>query len=198
MADLALGNPLGIPCPRCSAGREEACVVESTGRELPNPHIGRVRAAAKRAADAKRRAEGDAEERIATPRFRRVYAAARLELEHRSAFTPLAAEQLETVCLNMEAAEMARAKARSDPLVEGSTGQPVANPLIAVALRYDAQALATARALKLTPDTRGHGAPAVPDSSKDDTPATDSPLDELSRLDEVALKRKAKAARKHG
>lgn len=187
---------LAHPCPRCPAGIRESCFVARTGRELPKPHTDRVKLAQRVEREARQRADGDATKRIESPRFRKVYAAARLELELRNDWTPLAAEQLESLVLNMEAAEDARGKAKAKPTVDGSMGQPVANPLIAVALRYDAQALANARALKLTPDTRGARA-GIPGA---DNPAPDDdedkpPADPLDELDELADRRKAKAAK---
>jgi len=144
--------------------------------------------------EAKRRAEGEAPERITEHRWRRVYVAARLELEQRGAWTRLAAEQLEALVRNMAAADKARELAEVTPTLEGSTGQTIANPMYGVATKLDAQALITARTLKLTPDTRGTSATAVPDDGADvDEARPPEELDELAALDELASKRKAKA-----
>lgn len=191
---MSEADPLAIACPHCTAAAGEPCE-RPDGRELAKPHAARRREADRRHAAMRLQAEGDAKHRIEGVRWRRVYAACRLELEARGAWTKLAAEQLESLVLNMEAAELARGKAKVSPTVEGSMGQPVINPAIAVALRYDAQALATARSLKLTPDTRGTSAPA--DGVGADAPdEPEEPRDELAELDDLARKRREKTKRR--
>lgn len=194
-------DELAIACPQCDAGEGEPCQMPD-GEDRKAPHARRVKAAERHAAELeralaehKRKAEAEAPERIGTLRFRRVYVAARLELEQRAAWTRMAAEQLEMCVRNMEAADKARTDASKRPLVEGSTGQPVTNPLWALAVKLDAQALITARTLKLTPDTRGTSASVQDDGADldDERPAVE--LDELAVLDELARKRKAKAAK---
>lgn len=192
----AAGHPLSVPCPRCPAGVDELCETPK-GVELERPHKDRARRAEHVAEQARLRAEGDAEHRITSKRWRRVYAAARLELEQRAAWTKIAAEQLESVCRNMALAEVLRAKAEAKPIVPGSMGQDVVNPAVDKATRLDAQALATARALKLTPDTRGTSAAPTgdPDAGTDEGGGGEV-VDELAELDEVARARKAKAAQR--
>lgn len=186
-------DELAVACPYCPAAAGEPCELPD-GEPRNGPHARRVKAAERAAAEARTRAEAEAPERIAEHRWRRVYVAARLELEQRGAWTRIAAEQLETVVRNMAAADNAREAAERKPTVDGSTGQTVANPLWNVALRLDAQALATARSLKLTPDTRGTSA-ATPDDGADlEEDKRPEDVDELAKLDELARKRKAKAA----
>lgn len=184
-----------IPCPRCEAGQGEACN-KPDGSELHKPHRDRVKAYGAELERARLRAEGDATHRIDSVRWRRVYSACRLELENRAAWTPLAAEQLESMVLNMQEAERARAQAKAKPTTEGSMGQAVPNPAVQVALRYDAQALATASSLKLTPDKRGTSV-EVPDAPEDPSPDDgDTPDDELAVIDFAARRLKAAAASK--
>jgi hypothetical protein len=190
-------DPYAHPCPACPAGAHEHCFVERTGRELPKPHAKRVKAAELAVARQRRRANADAEERLEPGRWRRLYVACRLELEQRGDWTTLAAEQLEALVRNMRLAEEARAAAEGKPFVEGSTGQTVAHPGTQTATRLDAQALAIASALKLTPDKRGTSAPRPGD---EDIPAdageeTAAERDELAELDDLARKRKEKAER---
>lgn len=191
-----------IDCPHCDAQAGEPCT-RPDGTPAPAPHARRVKAAERNAAEAaaaveaaRRKAEAEAPARIRTKRFQRVYLSGRLELEARAAWTATAREELESMALNMEWAATARAKLTPSTLVvKGSTGQAVPNPLIAVALKFDAQALITARTLKITPDTRGTSAPADDDAdaaaADEDRPATE--LDELAVLDFAAAKAKKKA-----
>jgi hypothetical protein len=187
-------DPYSVPCPHCEAGLHERCFRSTTGAELQAPHKPRVKAAEDVARRARERADGDAAQRIEGARWRRLYSACRLELEQRADWTTLAAEQLETLVRLMAAADGARELAEAKPTVEGSTGQLVAHPLGGRAIQYDAQALAIARSLKLTPDTRGTSAPRPGD---EDVPREDAPAeerDELAELDQLARKRKQKAA----
>jgi hypothetical protein len=181
-----------IPCPRCPAVTGEPCETPR-GVELERPHADRIKAYRAELETARRRAEGDATHRIDHARWRRVYVACRMELEQRAAWTLLAAEQLESMVLNMAQAEVARTKAKASPTVEGSMGQAVANPAVAIALRYDAQALQTAIQLKLTPATRGT---SVEVPAGDDVPqdAPEEERDELAAIDELARRRKARPA----
>lgn len=187
---------LAIGCPACPAAAGEPCELPSGEPRKQGPHVRRVKAAARQLADAKRRAEGEAPDRISEHRWRRVFVAARLELEQRGDWTRLAAEQLEGLVRDLAQADRCRELAETKPTVEGSTGQTVANPMGAMSLKYTAQANITARTLKLTPDTRGTSA-SVPDDGADideDRPAEER--DELANLDDLARKRKAKAAGK--
>lgn len=185
-------DPLRVPCPRCDVSVGEECV---TPKGKPaKAHADRTKLSATLAERARLQADGDAEHRIEGVRWQRLYSSARLELEQRADWSSLAAEQLESVVLNMQAAEDARRQAKGKPLVPGSQGQKVANPAIAAALRYDAQALATARALRLTPDTRGASAPPLEDEPTAD--ASDAEGDELAALDQLALRRREKAKTK--
>lgn len=188
-------DPFAVPCPQCEAGLHEACFVPRTGRELPRPHSKRVKAAQDVLDAARRRAEGAATERIEGKRWRRLYTAAHVELEQRGDLTRLATEQLETLVRNMRAADECRQLAEATPIVTGSTGQPAANPAGVAALRYDAQALALARSLKLTPDTRGTAAPVDDGADDADDERPPEERDELAELDDLAARRKAKAAK---
>lgn len=194
-----------IDCPVCAAAAGDPCETPS-GEVRSAPHVRRVKAAernrqeaARAVEEARKRAEASAPSRIRSKRFQRLYIACRLELEQRGAWTILADEEVESLVLNMELAAAARAKIAGNLVVKGSTGQAVPNPLIATALKFDAQALITARSLKLTPDTRGTSAP-TPDELDVDAAAGDDDVDrpeierdELAKLDELARKRKAKA-----
>jgi hypothetical protein len=192
----AADDELTIGCPYCPAAAGEPCELPSGDARPAGPHVRRVKAAERAVLEAKRRAEGEAPDRIPEHRWRRVYVAARLELEQRGDWTRLAAEQLESLVRNMAQADAARELAETTPTVTGSTGQTVANPMYAIATKLDAQALITARTLKLTPDTRGTSA-SVPDDGADaDEDRPPEELDELAKLDELARHRKAKAAGK--
>lgn len=183
-----------VTCPRCPAGVGEPC--EKPNGDERAPHADRVKAYRAELERARRKAEGDALERIEHPRWRRVYSACRLELENRAAWTSLAAEQLEGMVRNMIQAELARTRAEGKPTTEGSMGQAVPNPVVQVALRYDAQALQTAIQLKLTPATRGTSVD-LPEADED--PSTDGPeheRDELAEVDELARRRKEKPRRR--
>lgn len=184
-------DPFAVPCPQCEAGLRESCYVPRTGRELPRPHARRVKAAQEVLDAARRRADGAATERIEGKRWRRLWTGAHLELEQRGDLTRLALEQLEALVRNMRAADECRKLAEETPVVKGSTGQAVANPMSAQALRYDAQALALAKALKLTPDTRGYSNAPADDDVDDDDERPPEELDELAELDDLARKRKA-------
>lgn len=192
-------DELAVACPRCPAAAGEVCLTPA-GAEAKGPHKDRVRAAERQAGQASRRAHAELpDERIAEPRWQRLYLASRGELEQRGAWTRLAREQVETMVRNMALADNCRAAVETRSTVEGSTGQVVANPLAALQLKLDAQALATARALKLTPDTRGTSATVAPDDGADDAAGEDQApedVDELAPLDELARHRKAKAAGK--
>lgn len=187
-AELAAGAQT-VPCPRCPAGVGESC--QKPNGDDRATHVDRIKAYRAEVDRARRKAEGDATERIEHPRWRRVYIACRLELENRAAWTLLAAEQLESMVLNMAEAELARARSKSEPTTEGSMGQKVPNPAVQIALRYDAQALATARALKLTPDTRGTSV-EVPDGGEDPTSdaSPEEECDELAAIDLMAERAK--------
>lgn len=190
-------DPFAYPCPACPAGRREACFVEGSGRELSKPHAKRVKHAEAEAAKARRRADGDAAERITGPRWRRLYAACRLELEQRGDWTVLAAEQLEGLVHDLQAAADAREERGGKLTTEGSMGQKVAHPNVATELRLEAQALATARSLKLTPDTRGTSAPRPGDEDvpREDDDGPGEERDELADLDDIARKRRERAAK---
>lgn len=193
-------DPLAIPCPKCEAGKDERCYVSRSGRILPRPHRDRIRLAETREKEARRRADGDASHRIEGPRFRRVYANCRLMLEARGDWTDLNAETLEAMVLDMEAAAKARMGARREPLVAGSTTNKVANPLFGVHLRLSASALASARALKLLPETMPAKAPRV---AAEDTPpgeddAPDVEKDPLAVLDDLAADARRRKAGKAG
>jgi hypothetical protein len=186
-------DPYAYPCPLCEAEVRAFCFRPRDGTELKKPHVKRVKVAEEAAAAARKRADGDAQQRLEEPRWRRLFAAIRLELEGRGDWTTLAAEQVETLVRNMRAADGARQLAEANPVVKGSTGQAVANPMGGRAVQYDAQALAIARALKITPDTRGTSAPRPGD---EDVPqeGPEDERDELAELDDLARKRAAKAA----
>lgn len=190
-----------VPCPHCDAGIGEPCLTPS-GEDAAGPHARRVKAAERQAAEveraiveAKRRAEAEAPARIGTKRFQRVYVTCRLELEQRAGWTRLAAEQVEMMVLNMELAAALRAKGKAKPMTKGSTDQDVINPAIKAALALDAQALITARTLKLTPDTRGTSASVQDDGADLDEDRPPKEIDELAKLDELARRRKAKVGK---
>lgn len=189
-------DELAIACPACPAAAGEPCELPSGEPRGQGPHVRRVKAAEKSRLEARRRAEGEAPDRIPGHRWRRVFVAARLELEQRGDWTRLAAEQLEALVRNMAQADSARELAETTPTLLGSTGQTVANPMYAIATKLDAQALITARTLKLTPDTRGTSASVQDDGADADEERPPEELDELAKLDELARLRKAKAAGK--
>lgn len=195
-----------VACPQCDVAPGEPCELPNGEPRPSGPHARRVKAAERNAREvtraleeARKRAEAETPSRIRTKRFRRLWAACRVELEQRGDWTVLAREEVESLVLNMELAADCRAaiKSPSDLLVKGSTGQAVPNPMLATALKLDGQALITARELKLTPNTRGTSATTPDDGAIDD--AEDRPaveLDELAELDQLAARRKAKSGGK--
>lgn len=192
-------DPLAAACPHCEAAPGEVCL-KPDGEDAPRPHARRARAAERDAIEARKRAENSAPDRIEGDRWRRLYVACRLELEQRGQWTKLAAEQLEVLARTMSQADTAREACEREPVVKGSTGQPVPNGLWSTMRTLDAQALAIARALKLTPDTRGTSAGNVDDELPAGVGADDEPAerDDLAVLDQLAEKRKAKAAKRAG
>ena len=88
---------------------------------------------------------------------------------------------LERLVVNLEEAERALKAAVDRPLVIGSTGQMVANPMYNVAKGCDGVALACARALALTTLIRG----AASDDDDEEQPEVDA----FSALDELAARR---------
>lgn len=192
-------DPLAAACPHCEAAPGEVCL-KPDGEDAPRPHARRVKAAERDAIEARKRAENSAPDRIEGDRWRRLFVACRLELEQRGQWTKLAAEQLEVLVRSMSQAETAREACERAPVVQGSTGQPVPNGLWSTMRTLDAQALAIARALKLTPDTRGTSAGNVdPDELPAGAGGDDAQdQDDLAALDQLAAKRKAKAAKRAG
>lgn len=193
MTPAVADDERAVPCPRCTAGVGEPCQTPS-GEPARGPHAKRVRAAERAAEAARRRAAlEEPDDRIPEHRWMRVYRAGRAELEQRGAWTRLAAEELEALVRNMAQADKARSAAEMQPTLEGSTGQTVANPLYAIAVKLDAQALITARTLKLTPDTRG--TTATPDDEADADPdVAPAEVDDLAELDDLARHKARKAA----
>lgn len=181
-----------VVCPRCQAQPGEPCL-KPDGRPAPGPHKARREAIAAELDAMRRRAENDAPDRITEPRWRRLFVACRIELEQRGDWTALAREQLEAMVRKMAAAEEAATKAERDPVVRGSTGQAVANPLFAIWVRLDSEANRLAKTLKLTPDTRGAAAPRGDDGAELDGD-TGEVGDELDELDELAEVRKRRVA----
>lgn len=183
---------LSVECPRpsCRAGIGEPCL-KPDGRPAAGPHKARTEAIARDLEERQAHAEEDTPERIKEPRWRRLYAACRLELEARGDWTTLAREQLEVMVRNMSTADACRELAGNNPVVRGSTKQAVANPLFAIQVRLDAEALRVAKALKLTPDSRGASAPGAADLG--DGTGDDADRDPLDELDELAIRRKANA-----
>jgi hypothetical protein len=184
-----------VPCPRCTAGVGEPCQTPA-GVDAKGPHAKRVKAAEReRERQRQRAAQELPDERIGEHRWRRVYLSCRGELEQRGAWTRLAAEQVEAMVRNMAQADKCRAAAEAHPTVPGSTGNTVANPLGKVAIGLDAQALMTARELKLTPNTRGTSATVEDDADADpDTPPEE--VDELAGLDDLARHKIKRAQRR--
>lgn len=195
MSDEPKVDPLGPPCPRCKADPGEPCL-KPNGDDAAKPHAARVTAAEAQAAKARQEAK-EVPTRIEGARWRRLYRASRMELEQRGDWTALAAEQLESLVLNLEEAAACRAEVKKARTVKGSTGQPVPNPLGSAAGRCDAVALSLAKALKLTPDTRGTSAPAgdVPVGDDDDEPEGAGVQDDFADLDEVARARQRRNAK---
>jgi hypothetical protein len=196
----APADPLGVECPRCGTDPGEPCLTPR-GEDATRPHKARQEHADKVAAAAIARAEGDAVHRIENVRMRRIYVACRLELEQRGAWTKLAAAELEDLVHKLELGETSRDAAASEPFVAGSMGQLVPHPGHALAVRYGDAALKLAKALKVTPDTRGTSAPVPEDDTVEarageaDSPdAAAEERDELSAIDELALARKRKAS----
>lgn len=189
-------DPLAVPCPHCPAAISEACV-NPKGDELERPHAKRIRAAELQADAQRRRAEAGVPKSITAERWRRVYVACRMELENAGGWTQLAAEQLEAMVLQMEEAAECREAVRGSRTVTGSTGQTVANPLGAAGGRAAGEALALAKALKLTPDTRGTRGSTGDVVTDGDTPGASgesSPgADDFGELDELAAARRRKA-----
>lgn len=189
-------DPLGVPCPHCPADVGERCVKPS-GDEVDKPHSRRVKAAAIEADKAQRRAEAGIPKSITEPRWRRLFVACRLELETAGGWTQLAAEQLEAMVLMMEEAAACRLAVRDARTVTGSTGQPVANPLGAAGGRAAGEALALAKALKLTPDTRGTRGSTGDVVTDGDQPGPSGEAqpgaDEFAELDDLAARRRLKA-----
>jgi len=183
-------EPLTVHCPRCEAAPGEPCL-KPDGRAAQGPHKARQDLAVAEAQRMRQRAEADAPAVLESPRWRRLYVAGRLELEQRGDWTTLAREQLEVLVRAMAKAEELRTVAENAPLTRGSTGQQVENPLWRTAERLDARALAIAKSLKLTADTRSWVAP--PDDAGIPGGPEGEAGDELDELDELAVKRKAKA-----
>lgn len=186
-------DPGSVPCPHCPAGVGEPCL-KPDGSETDKPHARRLKAAAVHADAAHRRAEAGVPKSIDVERWRRVYVACRLELENAGGWTQLAAEQLEAMVLQMEEAAACRKAVKADRTVTGSTGQPVANPIGAAGGRAAGEALAIAKALKLTPDTRGtrgSTGDVVTDGDPPGASGQSSPgADDFADLDELAAKRR--------
>jgi hypothetical protein len=195
----APADPLGVECSRCGTDPGEPCLTPK-GENAVRPHKARQEHAEKVAAQAIARAEGDAEHRLEDPRMRRIYVGCRLELEHRGAWTKLAAAELEDLVEKLALAEKMRKDAAAEPFVAGSMGQLVPHPGHALAVRYGDAALKLAKALKVTPDTRGTSAPVPDDTVVEGKAAEAEPdaaaeeRDELSKIDDLARYRKAKAA----
>lgn len=190
-------DPGAVPCPHCTAGVGEPCQTPQ-GDDASKPHARRVKAAAEHADAAHRRAEAGIPKTIVEGRWRRLYVACRLELETAGGWTQLAAEQLEAMVLQMEEAAACREAVRGDRVVKGSTGQAVANPLGAAGGRAAGEALALAKALKLTPDTRGTRGSTGDVVTDGDQPGpsgeTPPGADDLAELDDLAARRRLKAA----
>lgn len=186
-------EPGSVPCPHCPAGVGEPCL-KPDGSEAGKPHARRLKAAEVHADAAHRRAEAGIPKSIDVARWRRVYVACRLELEAAGGWTQLAAEQLEAMVLMLEEAAACRKAVKAERTVEGSTGQQVANPLGAAGGRAAGEALALAKALKLTPDTRGtrgSTGDVVTDGDQPGPSGESSPgADDFADLDEVAAKRR--------
>lgn len=182
-------EPTSVACPRCDVGIGEQC--ERPDGTPAKPHADRVKRAAH---EARQRAAADVPEAIVEDRWKRLYRACRLELEQRGDWGKLAAEQLLAMTLNMRHADEARDTASHGAVVTGSTGQKAAHPLWRVAATLDDKALAQAKALKLTPDTRGtsvpEGANEAADSGNDEDADEFGPLDEVSRQRQAAQKRR--------
>lgn len=174
-------RPEDVVCPHCQAEPTEPCF-KPNGQPVGKPHKRREELARK--LNAQHEKALAAPDRVIGERWRRVYVRCRVELEGRDDWTTLAAEQLEAMVKALAMADTCADQAARDPLVKGSQDQEVANPLHSIALRYSDKALSLAKALKLTPDTRGARA-AIPEDPA--TPAEDE--DELAALDEVHRKR---------
>lgn len=197
----APADPSGVTCPHCHADPGDPCL-KPDGEDAPAPHARRVKEAQREAAAAARRAQSDVPATVdaAGADWRRVYVACRSELELKGQWTKLGAKQLTAMVLNMAQADACRVATDAEPMVDGSQGQKVPNGLWATQTRLDSQALAIARALKLTPDTRGTSATGGADGDEDDRPPADTgeaeDRDALAQLDELAERRKKPGARR--
>lgn len=186
-------HALDVKCPRCQATAGAQCVTKS-GRPVPDPHKARVKAAETAAAIAEDGGEDTSPPDVVpdgiTGDWRRVYIACRREVLSKGQWTALAAKQVEAMVRNLQRAEAYQAKVEEEPLVEGSQGQHVLNPLAGFAARLETLALQVAKAYKLTPDTRGQSAAAGSEDA-DGEPGSGGPADEWSKLDAAAERQRA-------
>lgn len=186
--------PLDVACPHCDAAVGDDCV--KPNHEETDPHARRVKASEKAKRDREQGAAAPAAVADAGKEWATLYRACRLELEQRGDWTKLADKQLSAMVLNLARAETVGEAASMTAVVTGSTGQQAAHPLWRVGISLENTALAQAKALKLTPDTRGTS--AVPDDS--DLGADDSEDEDggFGALDRVAEQRQKRDARRSG
>lgn len=110
------------------------------------------------------------------------------DLQARGVWSPkMCPALLERLVLNRLAAANALVAATAEPVVTGSTGQPTAHPMFAVAARCDQVAMALARQLTLTPQTR------IDLADDEDTPDGLEALDAPAQ-DELAPRRNRRAS----
>lgn len=187
-------RPLDVPCPHCDAEVGDPCI--KPNHEEADPHARRVKASDKARQERASGLSAPASVAETGKEWARLYRASRLELEQRGDWTPLAQKQLEAMVLNMAHAETLRETAAHSAVVRGSTGQASANPLWRVAIALENTALGQAKALKLTPDTRGTAAPGTEGLGADDDEDEDG--DDFAALDRVAEQRRKRTARQRG
>jgi hypothetical protein len=160
-------------CPKCKAPAGIGCASPS-GRQV-QPHKPRLALVDQLTLDTGPPAV------LKTPSGRTLHRSIVTTLQERGDLTPLALALAKRIVRNVEEADNARETAADSPTVIGSTGQEVPHPMWAVCARLEERALADARALMLTADSRV-AAPAGGASRG-------AVGDELDDLDELARRR---------